>query len=172
MATLEQVVEQREQRMIERCAATIATDIAAILDNGEQFGSPSPAVGEGLVPVTPLSPARLRVKRAHGWPDTPRVKTGDMRDSIGAEAGNLIAVVDVQSDPDKATAQNDGSTEPWTDEDGVVVNIDGSEPTPARPFWGISDRALKACDQVVAEEGEKMVRELDAVTLPTLRISM
>ena len=43
---------------------------------------------------------------------------------------------------------------------------------PPRPFFGVSDRALKKCDEALVKIGDQMSKDFDAVTLGTMNVSV
>lgn len=165
MDAIHKILEQHAQTMVEQCAVAVADDIVDMLNNGLGFADTEPAVGAAVVPVEPLSGLRIR-----DYPrpkDAPRVLTGAMRDSIQVEPGALEADVDIGL-IQQAEVQHGGTDgAPWTDDAG-----NQAPPVPARPFWGISKRAVEKSDRIVKDQGDRMVAAMQPIILPTLTVSV
>lgn len=145
--------------MVGELSDAVLVDIQDIFVNEEMFDSPEPPIGAGLMPVLELSNKRIGVKTAWGYlvPSKPRVASEKLFDSIDAVVIDDTSA-QVFTDNEAAETQQKGGGA-WVDEFGSAAKH-----TPARPFFGVSDRALGKVNKSVEQFGEQLVRELDGLT--------
>lgn len=150
---IDSIVSGHGQIMVDRTAGIVAADIRNIIGHQEQLSNPE-QVGSGLVGVVPLSETTIARKRAAGAraAETPRYLTGRLLNSIREyEFGDLTALVQ----PDA----------PYAEEQQLGLPSNGIKPLAARPFFGISDRALASAKTECEKIATKMVAALDKVTI-------
>jgi hypothetical protein len=168
MDASDQIVNEHGQQMVAEASGIVAKDIRDIIMQGEQFASREPAVGADLGTVIPLSDMRVGMKEALGYaqPELPRYGTGELVNSITAEIGELQAVIQPLA-LEKAEAMQFGAASGWLDEYG---NPGGK--TPARPFFGVSRRAVEGVEQMMERVGARMVAALGPLQLPPIQMTV
>jgi hypothetical protein len=141
-----QILNTFEHEFLKVATKEIREDIKTIFLAEEQFDSSDPEIGASLAGVEPLTPRTIAIKRAGGYPETPRVRTGMLMNSIADYYGELDAEVFVAGSEDKARVQQYG--------EGNTI---------ARPFFGVSARALTAIDAELQSRGAILVQQLDSL---------
>jgi hypothetical protein len=141
-----QIVSVAEREILKSATKEIREDIKTIFLAEEQFDSSDPEIGASLAGVEPLAPRTIAIKRAGGYPMTPRVRTGMLMNSIADYYGELDAEVFVAGSEEKARVQQEG--------EGRTI---------ARPFFGVSGRALANIETNLQAQGEKLIAQLNSL---------
>ena len=133
ISTLPVTVQEQQTLMVREMASVIKFDCRDLIESGEQLLDPG-MVGSPVIPAIPLKPSTIRRKERLGAiaPNTPRLRFGELEDSI--MDGSLSA--------DSAFVAIEG--------DELVAHFQqfGTARMPARPFFGISDRAETQCAEI------------------------
>ena len=154
--------------MVQESAQLISDDINAIVLNKEDLSSPD-MIGSELQSTTPQEQIRVDQLKAMGrpLPETPRYNTGFMLSQLKTELDNGSAKIFFPSGLEEAVVieQQEGSQ--GTSKDGRWPF-----PVPARPFFGVSERALDGVQKIVDKAGEAITSALDSsVTRVTITIN-
>lgn len=158
MVDYETILNRAATHAIADSATIVAKDIPTIVTDRLQFASPDPEIGAELGAAIPQEPKRIAqlTERGRPYPETPRYNTGKMIGSISAQVEELYGTVSFGSGMDFIAAEQqygrgaDASNKEWPD------------PVPSRPFFGVSDRALKKVEAAVSKVGNQLEKDLNA----------
>lgn len=154
------IAEQHKVLILDECAQLTAQDIKVTLMSSAMFAS----VGQAEVPgasqigATPLRQSTIRSKTRRGsrFPLLPRVDTGAMLNSVKARGAGAIRYVQMTGERNERI--------------GIWQQFGTSRGIPPRPFFGISDRALRGIQAIVARNAAIINNKLAALRLPGVHI--
>jgi hypothetical protein len=162
MVEIDTILERSLNRAVQDCGEIVQSDIRQILLNQEAFTSSDPEVGASLGNVIPLADATPEIKRRMGFPmyaEIPRIRTGALLASISNEFGGFGQIGTFIRAADYGYEQQYG------------LPSNGVQPNAPRPFFGISDRALKKCEAEIEKAGSKIEEDFAGVDLGILTVS-
>lgn len=149
--TLSATVHEQTTLMVREMAVAIRSDCREMIESSEQLVDPE-TVGSPIMPAIPLKPSTIRRKEKIGAisPTTPRLRFGELQESI--VAGSLAddsAFVAIEGDEMVAQFQQFGTSR-----------------IPARPFFGVSDRAGAECAEISERTRQTIAVEFQGMNLP------
>ena len=152
MSGATQVIDRVGHEIVAGGAQIISQDIRDIFEEELQFGGDPEIVGASLIEAEPWTPYTVALKEYLGapMPSKPRVRFGTLMASIAEEVGDLVATVNL-TDPDDTKVEYQQRT---------------------RPFWGVSDRALKGIEELAASKESELTAALDGIELETVRVTV
>lgn len=142
-------MKEQSTKLVDDSAGIIRDDIRSILANQEALTSPE-AIGSPIGVADDTAEKQSGTRRRNvtkrklglGGIGIPRVSSGRLLQGVEFRpAGEDRAVVAVAGSVSAAAETQQRGGGAWTDEEGIP-----SKRTFARPFFGVSDRALKAVD--------------------------
>ena len=163
---LDIILKEYGQQMVNRTADLIAADGQAIIANQEVLVNPeqegSPRVDVDSVTDNSKRRSVKNWAERNGWsypyPDVPRYATGALMKSIRSEYGDFTAAAG--TDVPYARDQQEGNSNAWTDEEG-----NKAKGAAARPFLGVSDRALKQATAECQKIAEQFIAATNGITI-------
>ena len=138
---IDNILKEYGQQMVDATAEILVDDTRGMIMNREALTNPEQE-GSGVEAVAELSAKTInKYKKGFSNPSLPRFRTGAMLDGIKAEYGDLTDTVVTL-----ARYSEEQQTGEWS----------SGFPNPVpRPFFGISDRALKQataeCQKIVGQ---------------------
>ena len=162
---IDQIENKHGADAVREAGLVIAADIKEIVMSRQDLADPD-TIGSPLTGTAALTEKTIRRKQKYSNPDLPRYRTGALVDSLFVEYGELTGSVE-PLDQEKAYAQQTGTASRNT-EDGQMVT-----PTAPRPFFCVSDRAVKQIEQeILPLIGQRIMAELAGLQLDGQTISI
>lgn len=148
---LDNILKEYGQQMVDATAEIIVQDTRGMIQDSEALVSPNEE-GSGIEPVRELAPLTIKRKTKLGFefPGLARYRTGAMLASIKAEYGDLTDTV--RSGAEYSSEQQEGTTY-------------FGNPVPPRPFFGVSDRALKQATAECQKIAEQFIAATNGRTI-------
>lgn len=168
MNEADKIVSDHGQQMVADAAALIGQDIRDIIMRAEDLVAPE-MVGSELTATTPQEELRIAQLTALGrpYPSTPRFNTGFMISKLKSEIGELKADLFFPGGLEREVVLEQQYGSAGTSADGRWPF-----PVPARPFFGISRRALDGVEQMMERAGAKLVAALEPLQLPPIQMTV